>query len=110
MMSQIDNSLPLPTAPNRSDSVAPGQTDHAPEKQKLRKACLDFEGYFVGMLLKQMRGNEIKGSLFGQSSEANLYREMLDDNIAKEIGKRGNFGIADMLYREMIVTLERKKA
>jgi flagellar protein FlgJ len=108
-MSKIDPPLPPPTAPPRSDSVAPGSSDRDQQKQKLRRACLEFEGFFVGMLLKQMRSSQIKGGLFGQSSEANLYREMLDDSFAKEIGMRGNFGIADMLYRQLVVTLEREK-
>lgn len=109
-MSKLDSPLPLTAATHRPDGVTPGSSDRDLQRQKLRRACLDFEGYFVGMLLKQMRNSEIKGGLFGQSSEANLYREMLDDSMAKEIGLRGEFGIADMLYRELVVTLERKKS
>lgn len=120
-MSKIDSPLPPLTAPHRPDGVALGisaeasgrafnSSEHDPQKQKLRRACLDFEGFFIGMLLKQMRSSEIKGGLFGQSSEAGLYREMLDDSMAKEIGMRGAFGIADMLYRELVVTLERKQS
>jgi Rod binding domain-containing protein len=73
------------------------------EDAKLRKACHDMESYFVGMLLKKMHESASKGGLFEEKSETATYREMFDDAVAAEIGKRGAFGIADTLYRELSV-------
>lgn len=81
-----------------------------PGKQKLKKACHEMEGYFVGMLLKQMHQSAMKGGMLDQKSESATYRDMFDDSVAAEIGKRGSFGIADMLYRELSKRIDSEEA
>ena len=94
----------------RVDAVNSGLVDKLAEskpaaksedKSKLDKACHEMEGYFVGMLLKQMHQSAMKGGLFEEKNESATYREMFDDAVASNIGKRGAFGIADMLMREL---------
>jgi Rod binding domain-containing protein len=89
------NSIDLPAA-NVQD----------PERRKLRKATHDMEAYFVGVLLKKLRETAGKDKLLPEDSSASTYREMFDDALAGEIGKRGAFGIADMLYKELVVHLD----
>jgi peptidoglycan hydrolase FlgJ len=72
-----------------------------PAREKMKKACHEMEGYFVGMLMKQMHEAAAKGGLFEEKSESATYRSMFDDAVAAKIGERGSFGIADMLYREL---------
>jgi len=74
--------------------------------EKLRKATRQMESYFVGTLLKKMHETAAKGGLFEQSSETSTYRDMFDDAVAGEIGKRGSFGIADTLYKELVVHMD----
>ena len=76
-------------------------TGSDPDLQKLRKASQAMESYFVGMLLKKMHESASKGGLFEDKSVSANYRDMFDDAVATEIGKRGAFGIGDMLYREL---------
>lgn len=71
------------------------------ERRKLRKAAREFEGFFVGMLLKQMHASAVKGGLFGQSSDAGTYREMFDEALARKLGDQGAFGIGDMLANSL---------
>jgi Rod binding domain-containing protein len=73
--------------------------------EKLRNATREMEGYFVGVLLKKMHESASKGGLFDQRSESATYREMFDEAVAGEIGRRGAFGIADTLFRELWATL-----
>jgi Rod binding domain-containing protein len=73
----------------------------AEERGKLRKAAREFEGFFVGMLLKQMHSSAVKGGIFGQSSEASAYREMFDEALARKLGEQGAFGIGDMLAKSL---------
>jgi len=75
-------------------------------QQKLRKATREMEGYFVGMLLKQMHQTDQKDSLFGNDSASSTYREMFDDAVGEAVGSRGAFGIADMLYKELAPRLK----
>ena len=80
-----------------------------PEHKKLRKATHDMEAYFVGVLLKKLRETTGKDKLLPEDSSAATYREMFDDALAGEIGKRGSFGIADTLYKELVVNLDGPK-
>jgi Rod binding domain-containing protein len=84
----------------------PTAKDQDPEHQRLRKATHDMEAYFVGVLLKKLRETTDKAKLLPEDSSASTYREMFDDALAAEIGKRGAFGIADMLYKELVVHLD----
>lgn len=94
---------------NRLMEEAGRLREQDPEHQKLRKATREFEGYFVGLLLKQMHAAAVRGGLFGQNSAAKIYREMFDEILAAEIGQRGAFGIGDMLYKELAAHLNRSK-
>ena len=92
--------------PIGAGTAAPATTEGDAAHARLRKATREVESYFVGFLLKQMHSSATKGGLFGQSSEAATYREMYDDAVAKAIGSRGAFGIADMLYAKLAPSLE----
>lgn len=87
--------------PGITDSKAVAKAPADPAKEKLNKACHEMEGYFVGMLLKKMHESAMKGGLFEEKSEAATYRDMFDDAVSSQIGKKGSFGIADMLYKEL---------
>src|SRR4051812_36895884 len=78
----------------------------SPHSEKLRKATRQMESYFVGTLLKKMHETAAKGGLFEDKSESATYRDMFDDAVANEIGKRGAFGIADTLYKELVVHVD----
>jgi Rod binding domain-containing protein len=81
-----------------------------PQSEKLRKATREMESFFVGTLLKKMHETAAKGGLFEDKSESATYRDMFDDAVANEIGKRGAFGIADTLYKELVVHLDGQSA
>ena len=86
--------------PAGTTQSAPAQKLDA-EHLRLRKATHEMEGWFVGMLLKKMDDDASKGGIFGQGSDAQMYRQMFDEALGMEIGKQGAFGIADVLYREL---------
>ncbi len=58
------------------------------------------------MLLKQMRKSMTGGNaLFGNSSEAKLYQDMMDDATASQMSKTGSLGLANVLYKTLEATL-----
>jgi len=59
------------------------------EEKKLRKACTDFEAFFVYYMLKTMRETVPKNSLMGQQSGRDSYHMMLDQQIAQKVASRG---------------------
>lgn len=88
----------------------PESQDLQMREQKLRKATRQLEGYFVGMLLKQMHQTDQKDGLFGSDSASATYREMFDEAVGDAIGSRGAFGIADLLYKELAPRLKLEEA
>lgn len=70
------------------------------KKEALRVVSQEFEAIFVHMLLRQMRRTVPKDGLIPESRATEIYRDMFDLALSKEIAKRELFGIAKMLYRE----------
>lgn len=70
------------------------------EDKKLLDVCKDFEAVFVSMLMKSMRATVPQSGLVRSDGEG-IFREMLDDEYAREVAKSGRLGVADALYREL---------
>jgi len=69
---------------------------------KLREATREWEAFFVGYLLKQMRKTAGEGGgLFTPSEGEKMFRDMLDDETARSLSKTDGLGLADMLNREL---------
>jgi Rod binding domain-containing protein len=83
---------------SQSDPAA--DADNKAKDAKLRQATQGIETLFVSMLLKTMHKSAAENGLFPENQESSTYRDMFDDAVAKQIGKTGDFGISDMLYRE----------
>ncbi len=83
-----------------------GPAQETPQQARLKKATQEFEAVFIGMMLKQMRKSMTGGNaLFGNSHEAKLYQDMMDDATASQMSRTGSFGLARVLYKTLERTL-----
>lgn len=72
------------------------------EDKKLRKACADFEAYFIYYMLKTMRESVPKGGVLGHAAGRDTYTMMMDQKIAESAAKRGDgLGLQKMLLDQM---------
>jgi Rod binding domain-containing protein len=95
----------LAPAANEADSVAEG-SEASKQRARLKKATQDFEAVFIGMMLKQMRKTMAgENPLFSKNSEAKYYQEMMDDAVAQQMSRTGQFGLGEMLYKKVEKTL-----
>lgn len=78
-------------------SGASGTADPAREKAALQ----EFEQIFLYQLLSEMRKTVPDDALFGHSSEQDYMKEMMDDHLAGEMAKSGQFGIARQMAEQM---------
>ena len=78
------------------------------EVAKLRKAAQDFESVFLNHMLKTMRQSATSGPGMGGRSGERMYRDLLDDELAKSIAKSGGLGLADVLVRDLVRSLARE--
>ena len=101
-------SLGLSERPNTTGKLTPlkSQKDIETTKKELRKAADGFEAIFTRQLLKTMRSTLTEKSMFGEGPSGDIYGDILDSAIADKMAARGDIGLADMLYGNMVRKLE----
>ncbi len=72
------------------------------QRQKLKKISQDFEGLFVGMMMKSMRETVGKDKLTGGGHGDEVYLSMLDQEYAAAAVKRGGLGLAQQIEKELV--------
>jgi flagellar protein FlgJ len=82
---------PVTSAPTAALDKAPQPSPRA----QIEKAAQQFEGLFMSMMLKSMRGaQDALGTGLFDSAATRQFRDMQDDKLAVELGSRGTLGIA----------------
>ena len=77
------------------------QLPKSPELKKLKQATEDFEQIFVNMMLKEMNKGLGKTGFLDGGDYEKAFKDMLVDERAKEMSKKGNFGLAKMMYKQL---------
>lgn len=78
------------------------------QRQQAKKVSQDFEGLFVGMMVKSMRETVGKDKLTGGGHGEEVYRSMLDQQYTDAVVKRGGFGLAKQVEKDIIRQESRK--
>jgi peptidoglycan hydrolase FlgJ len=84
----------------RQSSGAAGLTEK--QRQQAKKVAQDFEGLFIGMMMKSMRETVAKDKLTGGGHGEDVYRSMLDEQYVAAAVKRGGFGLAKQIEKDII--------
>ena len=88
----------------RIDKPAAPATDK--KHTDLKKATQQFEGYFLHELLKEMRKTVPEDKLLGDDGHGQeIFRDMMDQTMSESMSKRGDFGIAKMMYDQLAPAL-----
>ncbi len=66
----------------------------------LREVARQFESIFTKMMLEGMRSASFGDPLFG-SDQADMYQDMMDDQMAVQLSSGRGIGLADMLIRQL---------
>ena len=89
------SALNAPTAPTATS-----------DKAKARANAVEFEAMFLSNMFSQMfTGIDGEGP-FGGGGKAGVWRSFLADEYAKSFAKAGGIGIADHVYRALLVQQE----
>ncbi|HYE33911.1 flagellar assembly peptidoglycan hydrolase FlgJ [Methylocaldum sp.] len=75
------------------------QAKHDP-KAALGETARQFESLFIQMALKSMREAVPKGGLM-DGKQSQMFRDMYDQQLAVELGKRSSLGFSDMLVQQL---------
>ena len=73
------------------------------EEKELMEAAQDFESFFLYLLLKEMRKTVNETPLFHGGRAEEIFRDMLDEEMSKEMAKTPGqgLGIAKILYEQL---------
>lgn len=88
-------------ARNPTSPIDPTAGASDAETQRLKEACDSFEALFTQQMLKQMRATVPKDGMFGGGSAEQIYTEMLDAELSKEMTATGGMGISRLLFEHM---------
>ncbi|MEQ9365998.1 MAG: rod-binding protein [Leptospirales bacterium] len=82
-----------------------------PERKRLYNAALDFQGIFIGKMLKSMRGNlNPENDLLYGGNRQQIFEDMLYDEYSKSMSRSGGFDLADQMYVQLSAKLPPAKA
>jgi len=90
----------LPLLPPNTAATATDRRDRR-DRESLRRSCQDFEAIFIQSMFKSMRKSIPDGGLFTRDTAHEIYQDMLDGEVAKEISRHQSLGLADQMYRQM---------
>jgi len=90
--------------PASLQSVNKGGKPSAGEARKaeIRKAAVQFQSIFVEMMLKSMRDTVHQDKLTGGGHGEEVYGSLLDREYAAAVSRRGGFGLAEMIEKQML--------
>ncbi len=99
MIAQMDAALAA-ARPTRGGGFSPAELARA------RETAEDFEGMLIGRLLQPMFEGLETEPPFGGGQAEKVWRDLMVDEIGKEIAKAGGIGIADDVMRQMLALQE----
>jgi murein DD-endopeptidase MepM/ murein hydrolase activator NlpD len=71
------------------------------KREELKKAAQEFEGLFISYLLKVMRETIEESGLTEGGLGKGIYTDLFDQEISRDIGRRGALGISDLLLKSL---------
>lgn len=85
---------------NVGDVLGPGFAGLS-EEQRLERTAKELEAVLVTQLLSTMRKTVPEGGLFGGSVADDVFRSMLDEQIARATSEKSPFGLADAVVKSL---------
>ncbi len=101
---QMQNSQALSTG-KRLQALS-SQSSPSAENPELRRVANEFEAMFINQMLQHMTAGIKLDSPFSGGPGEEMFRSLLNQEYATGMAKRGGFGIAEKVYRQMLALQE----
>jgi flagellar protein FlgJ len=76
---------------------------------QVKKVSQEFESIFLSYMMKQMRKSVPDDPLMGNSTAKDIFSDMHDDEVSKDLSKAGGIGLAAMIYKQLAMNVEQKQ-
>ena len=99
------NKAPVPYISGHPDyDFAAALSKVSPQaKAKAKATAQDFEGMFLNSMFSQMTSGLKGEGPFGNTTGTGVWRSMLTEQYSKSFARAGGVGIANNVYRELIL-------
>ena len=78
------------------------------DPKKLRAAAQELEAYFLHVLIKEMRKSIPKNPILYGGKTEEIFQDFLDEQIAGELARSNQLGMADVIYKSLQNLLKQK--
>jgi Rod binding domain-containing protein len=78
------------------------------DREKLKKACADFEALFIHQLLKFMRQAAPSNALLGNGPGTEIYQSLIDQELSNHLAERSGIGLGEIMARQILRREETK--
>ncbi len=99
--------------PNNLNSISTrtsaGKDDKERQLNRLRESTREFEAIYVNEMFKAMRKTVPEDGIFKTSKTEEMFRDMMDMELARETAKGDGIGIGKAMYDQMKETIENKR-
>ncbi len=79
------------------------------DREKLKKACEEFESIFILEMLKSMRQTVPQTGFLGNGTGKEIYQNLLDQELSKSLSRRGVMGLGRLVYQQWVEREERNQ-
>ncbi len=91
-----------------ADTTTGTRTTDKIDREKLRKACTDFESLLIYNMMKFMRQSVPQNGILSGGPGQEVYQSLFDQEISKSLARRSGLGIGEKIYRQMIQRAEKE--
>jgi len=79
------------------------------DREKLKRACSDFEALFLARMLKVMRQSVPSSGLWGNGPGKEIYDSLMDQELGKKMAQREGLGLGKKIYHQVLKREERSE-
>jgi peptidoglycan hydrolase FlgJ len=79
------------------------------DREKLKKACSDFEALFLARMLKVMRQSVPSSGLWGNGPGKEIYDSFMDQELSKKMARREGLGLGKRIYNQVLKREEKSE-
>jgi len=84
-----------------TQATALESTADAGGNQRLRETCQEFEAVMLQAMFKAMRGADNEDGLVEKDMASDVYRDLFDGEVAREMARSQSLGIGHQVYRQL---------
>jgi peptidoglycan hydrolase FlgJ len=97
------------TGQQLKSSAAERAAGHETEDERIKKAATDFEALMLQYMFKTMWESVPKSNLYGTGREEEMYRDMLNEELSKNLAENQSLGIKNAIEKDLYRISEKKQ-